>query len=541
MIAILVFVCVLLFLYQIIIYPTFLSPLSKIPNAHPTSSISSLWILFKRYHHQGTEALHEAHQTKGPILRVAPNEISVNVVKGGLQTIYSGGFEKTNWYSALENYGCLNMVSMLESGPHSVRKRMLSHIYSKSYLSTSQSLLAVATSVIHLQLLPRMAGASQRSEPVDIYALFERITLAWNASYIFGAQASTSDVLGQTGCVEFLQLYKERMKHLFWRMEVPGLTRWLERFFIRPVPKKCDEAHRELEKKVLKLCDGAANTYECFPDLTPNVFLQHLDKQHGFPLSHFPLVYAQLRSSLQRQSPKAKEGLSEDRRHEIASELFDLLIAGFDTTSQTLTSLVAELCKPTNIHVQEALIAEVRSLNPPIKFNKFQDPRESMLHPLPSPRDVDALPLLQAIIHETLRLYEAVPGPQPRITPKGGCTIGPYTNIPGGVRINSQAYSLHRNADVFPDPLTWNPQRWLDSNGNFINNGEMHRWFWAFGSGGRGCVGKAFAMYQMVYAVAALFSNFRVRDGGEGEGMVFRKEIGRESEGQVLVLLECID
>lgn len=37
---------------------------------------------------------------------------------------------------------------------------------------------------------------------------------------------------------------------------------------------------------------------------------------------------------------------------------------------------------------------------------------------------------------------------------------------------------------------------------------EMDRWFWAFGSGGRMCIGSNLAMYQMKYIVAAIYSNY---------------------------------
>jgi cytochrome P450 len=47
-------------------------------------------------------------------------------------------------------------------------------------------------------------------------------------------------------------------------------------------------------------------------------------------------------------------------------------------------------------------------------------------------------------------------------------------------------YTLHRNADVFPDPLVFNPERWL---GNSKDVAEMKKWFWAFSSGGRMCIG----------------------------------------------------
>jgi len=44
-------------------------------------------------------------------------------------------------------------------------------------------------------------------------------------------------------------------------------------------------------------------------------------------------------------------------------------------------------------------------------------------------------------------------------------------------------FSLHRNPDVFKDPLDFNPDRWLDA------SVEMKKWFWAFSSGGRMCIG----------------------------------------------------
>ena len=52
-----------------------------------------------------------AHEQLGPIVRLGPNEVSVNCVKGGIRDIYTGGFEKSdpdgafNWYAFFSNYG----------------------------------------------------------------------------------------------------------------------------------------------------------------------------------------------------------------------------------------------------------------------------------------------------------------------------------------------------------------------------------------------------------------------------------------------------
>lgn len=92
-------------IYKFILYPAFISPLSKIPNAHPSSPFSSLWILIKRFTHQENRTIHAAHVKHGDIVRLGPNEISVNCVDDGIRTIYSGGFEKWPWYDQFDNFG----------------------------------------------------------------------------------------------------------------------------------------------------------------------------------------------------------------------------------------------------------------------------------------------------------------------------------------------------------------------------------------------------------------------------------------------------
>ena len=92
--------------YKFLVYPAFLSPLSKIPNAHPTAPFSEAWILWIRYNNRNNRTTLAAHQKYGPIVRMAPNELSINVVDEGIRTVYAGGFEKHDWYPRLfPSYG----------------------------------------------------------------------------------------------------------------------------------------------------------------------------------------------------------------------------------------------------------------------------------------------------------------------------------------------------------------------------------------------------------------------------------------------------
>lgn len=98
-------VLLLLSFYKFVVYPLFVSPLSRIPSAHPLAGITSLWISLIRYRNLEIRTIHAAHQRLGPVIRLGPEEISVNCVKGGIQTVYAGGFEKGEWYDIFANCG----------------------------------------------------------------------------------------------------------------------------------------------------------------------------------------------------------------------------------------------------------------------------------------------------------------------------------------------------------------------------------------------------------------------------------------------------
>lgn len=94
----------LLLIYRYIIHSAFISSLSKIPAAHWSARISPLWILWKRYSFQECRAIHAAHQSHGDVVRLGPNELSVNCVDNGMRSIYAGGYEKHRWYDLFASY-----------------------------------------------------------------------------------------------------------------------------------------------------------------------------------------------------------------------------------------------------------------------------------------------------------------------------------------------------------------------------------------------------------------------------------------------------
>lgn len=461
-------------IWAALIYPIFFSPLSRLPSAHPLARVTSYWIAYVRWSKQELRTIHAAHSRCGPVVLLGPNEISVNCVKGGIQTVYSGGFEKDTWYNLFTNYADTpNMFSMAHSKVHATRKRMMSNIYSKSFLQASPTLTALTSAIVSNRLAPRLDGLASDGKAFNVYAELAAATMDFVTGYQFGAASSSNFIQDVDRREEYLDWYTRRIGYSFWPQEHPRLTAFLSRLGIELVPKHVSEANSAIEDWTMAMCDGATSFLR-------SSGASKVDDVPEDEQINFPMVFSQVSGAMAKSKDYA-DVEAEQSRLEVASEMLDHLAAGFDTSSITLCYVLHELSQQPDI--QAKLREELRSLTTSTS--------------VVSSKDLDALPFLDAVLQETLRLRTAIPGPQPRITPPGGCSLGPdgeYSSIPGGMRISAQAHSLHRNAEVFDQPDEWLPSRWLEADEEKAR--EMRRWFWAFGSGGRMCVGSNLAIYS---------------------------------------------
>ncbi|MCJ1433063.1 hypothetical protein MMC27_002422 [Xylographa pallens] len=482
-----------LLIYRYLIQP-FSSPLSRIPAAHFSAPFSPLWILLIRRRGLENRTLLACHERLGPIIRLGPGELSVNCVDGGIRAIYSGGFEKHEWYSNVyDNYGVPCMFSMANSKPHSVRKRMISNVYSKSYLQNSPEMLHIAQVLLYRRLLPVIESLAREGREVDVHELNFAVTMDFINAYLFGLDHGSNFIEDAPFRKHFLALYYSRKTYTFWPQEMPRLTSFLQKLGIRLVPRFVEAANREIEDWCLSMCKGVETSLEAGARTTN--------------ASTSPVVYSQLADSLLTSSTKsAPEDSFHPQDLTIASEMLDHLAAGHETSGITLTFLMHELSQRPNM--QASLREELLTLSPTLSYEpaSINEDQKTNLPEIPSPRALDALPILHALLLETLRLHSAIPGPQPRVTPSTPTALAGYSNIPPNTRVSALPYTLHRNAAVFPDPLAWKPERWLEAGKE--QKEEMMRWFWAFGSGGRMCIGNNFAMQEMKFLLAAIYTNY---------------------------------
>lgn len=289
-------------------------------------------------------------------------------------------------------------------------------------------------------------------------------------------------------------LYTTRKGWGFFAQELPRLSRALRRAGIYLTPSWVDAANRELEAWCKARADATVRSLEA----------EGPSSSSSLNTADDPVVVRALLAGIEREqeSSGAASPLypTAIRRRElsVASEILDHVLAGQETTGVALTYLAYHLSRRPGL--QRELRDELLTLRPNMKLGGEDGAAAAAAHP--DSRRLDGLPLLHAVIMETVRRHAPAGGPEPRVAP--ACRIGPY-EVPAGVRVSASAFNLHRNEVAFPEPETWDHTRWLqqadlaDDGGGGGGGGEkmtdVNRHFWGFSSGGRMCLGSNFAMH----------------------------------------------
>ncbi|TBU45963.1 cytochrome P450 [Dichomitus squalens] len=117
---------------------------------------------------------------------------------------------------------------------------------------------------------------------------------------------------------------------------------------------------------------------------------------------------------------------------------------------------------------------------------------------LPTMADRPHLPYVDAVLSEVLRWVSIAPVIAREVTEDDH-----YDGflIPKGATIMANNYAISRDAEVFPDPESFVPARFLDESGQKLRQDVLHPMEFAFGFGRRTCPGR-------YLADALLFSHF---------------------------------
>jgi cytochrome P450 len=95
-------------------------------------------------------------------------------------------------------------------------------------------------------------------------------------------------------------------------------------------------------------------------------------------------------------------------------------------------------------------------------FRKLQKEVDDVCGPerMPYLDEMPQLPTVRAVVKEVLRWRPVTAGGLPHMCVKDDVYEGFF--IPAGTVMHPNQWAIHREAALYPDPETFNPQRWLD-------------------------------------------------------------------------------
>jgi cytochrome P450 family 135 len=122
---------------------------------------------------------------------------------------------------------------------------------------------------------------------------------------------------------------------------------------------------------------------------------------------------------------------------------------------------------------------------------------------------------LDAVVKETLRLRPVIPIVLRHL--KAPVRIGGH-DLPAGVSVVPCIYLVHRDPAVYPDPLAFRPERFLESPAG------TYTWI-PFGGGVRRCLGASFALFEMKTVLRVIAARARLRADDPAPALTTRRAI----------------
>ncbi|CAG2108804.1 unnamed protein product [Medioppia subpectinata] len=179
-----------------------------------------------------------------------------------------------------------------------------------------------------------------------------------------------------------------------------------------------------------------------------------------------------------------KHTLTDD---EIVAQAWIFFLAGYDTTSTTLTYCCYELA--LNQDIQQRLYNEVMTSvdsEGEIGYDELM-----------------AMSYLDAVLSETLRKYPPVNTIERR-------SVAEYVlgdtgiTLPAGQEIEIPVYSIHHNPEYYPAPENFDPERFMHKNRHNIRPYT----YLPFGAGPRNCIGMRVALMEAKLCVVHLIQKY---------------------------------
>ncbi|KAH7382607.1 cytochrome P450 [Phaeosphaeria sp. MPI-PUGE-AT-0046c] len=417
------------------IYRIFLHPLSRIPGPL-LPKVTSLWLYYHAYIGDEASSIRALHATYGALVRVSPNEVDISDADA-IQAIYvsKGGFPKAECYTNFDIDGHKTIFSTTDHEHRAVRAKAVMPLFSTKSLRENENAIWGCVD----RMIERLALESRSKTSVNVLNLTRSLAVDAVSTHLFRENYDGVSEQGPTLSVSAFVDAFVAVGRFFYLPNIVFV--WLEWATTKwQADRETDDSMMIVDKFVGNLVSSTTPKSSTYPGR---------------------LLAA---------------GISDS---EVKAQCKDLVFAGTDSTGMNLATIMRSLA----MH--------------PEKYARLKQEVNDNIARGSDAQDVQALPYLNAVVREALRISMANPTRLPHVVPAGGWTFKD-TFFPTGSIVGCSAYELHFNDNIFPAPTEFVPERWLES------TEEMSKYWFAFGAGSRACIARNLATLELQFATERL-------------------------------------
>ncbi|KAI8875596.1 cytochrome P450 [Backusella circina FSU 941] len=414
------------------LYIGFFGPLANAPGPFSSRFISFPKLTANTANGKLFTVLKELHTEYGHVVRLSPQAVSVSDKALIKQILVTDDLKKEPFYDSVSSRR---------------DRRIMSPAFSIKYINSLEPFM---TSVTESLLEKIDKEIENNSETVDIWNLYQCLAL---------------DIIGETAFGQSFRMIENNSHYI-----TKAIGKELREFAIV-------HTFPILSKLFLK------NASRFDPKLEK--FVQDIIEKR--------MASSQKRTDILQyliDSQMAEDKQDRLTTKEIVAEMVLILIAGSETTSNTLGFAIYELVShPDKL---EKLYNEIDQLTPHGKLFEHEELKQA--------------PYLNAVIYETLRLDTVAAG-LGRITTEK-TVLGNQYVLPKNTIIFANIHDIQTCEDYWDRPNEFIPERWLPEQTE-VRPADAEA-FIPFSSGSRNCIGKNFALQEMRHALSALLKHYDI-------------------------------
>ncbi|RYP44795.1 hypothetical protein DL768_008786 [Monosporascus sp. mg162] len=459
-------------LVSVALYRLYFHPLAHIPGPL-FACVSSLFLYAICYLGiEGRVLLHYHTKYRTPVLRIAPDAVSLSDGEALHQVYVAGGrLPKDSRYNNFRVEGHDTIFSTLDQNYRDQRAKAVLPLFAQSRIQSAYEKDAVMAPLVR-KFITRLQEEKAKPNPkVDILDLSSRLSIDVLTGYLFHrvyggldepTQSQSSPKPGNKAKAPLK--WANKLSATPFVLAIVAFSRfsllpnWLFTFIFSSLVGRV-LSNEEVNASMQTVSQFAAGVLD-------------VDADSGRP-GHDTY-----------QSRLQKAGIG---REETLIQCKAVMFAGADSTAVMLTTILFHLVQRPE--VRERLRAEIAQ------------------HP--AGVDPQTPPYLRAVVREGLRLGMANPARLTRVVPPGGAglTLSGY-HLPPGTKVGAAAYVFHHDPVVYPQPFTFQPDRWLppppgaEETPGDARARHVREWnAFPFGLGSRACLGRNLANHQLYVVV----------------------------------------